>query len=310
MNTRTDTSIHEPISSARHIRKRPEEIDQSSDVFHIDDDQNTAIDKNAPVFSTVKKDLSEQTSEKSQTRMISANMQRKRWLNCLYLRAGVIVLQEVQNLSWSRLSKDFLSKSLGRKMISWTSKRHTVLINQDHYQLIQIEREDDTTMVANIHLLTNPKQRSAQLEEIQKDIAHIQQVTKSLNLVMMGDFNCMKQEIKLELKRRGPICATWRKNVRMEYKRQIDHVYTSKPCSVSVKAIETESDHMALIIEMLYTGTMKSLCFPVTLSRLSKAKTSKSDLENWTSYPKINILGHQSGDRLDITLRTEKSFRC
>ena len=54
---------------------------------------------------------------------------------------------------------------------------------------------------------------------------------------------------------------------------------------------------------------MKNVCLPVSLSRLAKSRTMKLNPESWTAYPSVKITGHQIGQKIKESLRTEKAFR-
>lgn len=86
-------------------------------------------------------------------------------------------------------------KSKTKRMVTWTAKPHSVLINTDTYQLIQIDIGGKMILIANIHMPNNPKLRKLQIDDINLDINLIRNVTKDMNMLAIGDFNAQRDDI-------------------------------------------------------------------------------------------------------------------
>ena len=156
-----------------------------------------------------------------------------------------------------------------------------------------------------MHLSSKPAVRREQLAEIQADIDHIIESTKTQNLIVGGDFNLVQDGIRLQqVVRVNNSECTWRRN-NAEFTSLIDHYYVSPHISGVQTNIVTESDHKAILLKVEGLRRHRGLYLPKTNSALSKSKTEKADIKNTGIYPHIHIHNYCNGNRLIESMATE-----
>lgn len=165
-------------------------------------------------------------------------------------------------------------------------------------------------IIGNCHLANDARTRKDQIEELTRDIEHIQKSAKNVNIVYCGDFN--QETVSLHhLKRVCDDEKTWRKNSERPWYKKLDFVFTSTHITSSVRWMTTNSDHKAanIVIDVETLKKFSRQTCPVTLSRLSKKRTAKSRPAEWKKYQNIKIDGYLGPNRLRWTLKTEVEMK-
>lgn len=133
---------------------------------------------------------------------------------------------------------------------------------------------------------------------------------KNPNILIVGDFNCLRKQIKFDQMRYiSRDENTWRKNAISSFSTAIDHVICSDGIKASSEYYETESDHLASLITITGVDRHKGIAFPVMAPGRARSMTEESKPTMWTKYPNWTCLKYYGPNSIRKTIELQDKMR-
>lgn len=242
-------------------------------------------------------------------RLISSNAQRRKWLAVFDEGFDIVCVQEANFIQTMRFDEGYHTMSANREMFIWTTGKHVILKNLSYLQLVEVSLNKKKLIIVHVHLSNLQKERRIQINEIKSDIEHLSLNFHNANIILVGDFNCDKNQLQnIRMTRVELYGSTWRKNPKVQYTTCLDHIFKTESIDLSAETRVTESHHKAILANIQAIANSTSIEYMVMQSHLSKKRTHKLDPSSWFLYPDLPLYGFQGPNKVRWTIKSEHEY--